>query len=69
MVHQSSQRRRASLWAKRYFGVKALTLHFKGQQTYMSTSFVITDKQSLVATLLYYKQSLHPIHIKSTLRW
>jgi len=32
---------KAGLLAERYFVVKALTLHFKGQQTYTSTSFAI----------------------------
>jgi len=61
---------RVILWAEHYFCVKALTLHFKAQQTYMSTTFAFTGKQSLVTAQLYfyYKLSLHPIHVKSTSR-
>jgi len=33
-----------------------------------STSFAFALKQSLVTPLLYYKQSLHSIHVKSTFR-
>jgi len=50
------------------FGLKALTLHFKAQKTYMSTSFSISGKQWLVTTLLHSNLSSHPIHVKSTLR-
>jgi len=65
-VPQSSQKKRW-LWAERYFDVEVLTLHFKGQQTF-TTSFAFARKQSLVTALVYYKLSLHSIHVKSTLR-
>jgi len=72
MLPQSSQKIARLLaeryLTERYFGVKALTLQFKGQQTYTSTSFAFAGKQSLVTALLYYKLSLHSIHVKSTLR-
>jgi len=59
--------KKGSLWAERYFDVEALTLHFKGQQTFTSTDFAFARKQSLVTALLYYKLSLHSLHLKSTL--
>jgi len=39
-----------------------------GQQTFVSTGFAFARKQLLVTALLYYKLSLHSIHVKSTLR-
>jgi len=59
MVPQSSQKEDLVYWhnTERYFSAKTLKLHFKGQQTYMSTSFAIAGKESLVTTLLYYKLS------------
>jgi len=60
--------KRGSLWVERDFDAEALTLHFKGQQTFTSTNFAFARKQSLVTALLYYKLSLHSIHVKSTLR-
>jgi len=59
--------KRGCLWTERYFDIEALTLHFKGQQTFTSTSFAFARKQSLVTALLYYKLSLHSFHVKSTL--
>jgi len=60
--------KRGSLWVERCFDVETLTLHFKGQQTFTSTSFAFARKQSVVTALHYYKLSLHFIHVKSTLR-
>jgi len=60
-------KRRPSLLAECYFSVKALTLHFKEQELYMSTSFTFGGKQPFVTTLFYYELSLHPFHIKSNL--
>jgi len=69
MAPQSSQKEELVYWHNTicYYGVKALTLHFEGQQSYTSTSFTFAGKQLHVTALLYFKLSLHPIHVKSTL--
>jgi len=58
------RKKRDSLLAESCFGVKALTLHYKGQQRHTSTNFAIAGKQLLVTTLLYYTGCpLSPAHI------